>query len=244
MPEPEKRPWGEVESCCFFQRGKIRRHSFVRFEESFLIGLARGRGGDFFLRGKEGEWRSGILGRWAEGGFPFVVRRPCFGGDGESVCVGLALPPGEGKHRLAWEFPLRVVSEVFEPPTWEECGRGRGEGRELAEALRPVEERGFCFRVFGSHAWGHWTGLPYVGESSDVDLLLFLETGEEWALAREALGGVIWPLEPKVDLEIVLRGDASFSWREFCSDSSERLLFKGNTEVWMGKKTDVGKRLQ
>ena len=42
----------------------------------------------------------------------------------------------------------------------------------------------------------------------------------------------------RVDLEIVLNGDASFNWREFGA-AGTRLLFKGNRSVWMGDKSDV-----
>ncbi len=44
--------------------------------------------------------------------------------------------------------------------------------------------------------------------------------------------------DQRVDLEIMLNGDASFNWREFEAPGT-RLLFKGNRSVWMGDKTDV-----
>lgn len=214
---------------------KVRRHSFVRFQESLLRKEAEAGRLSFLT---EGERRfAGEFWRWVKEGFPFVVRRPCWVED--RICVGLALPPAEGKLRLAWELPIAAVEEVILPPRWEEFGeegrlrgvvdalRGRGEGEELA------------FRVFGSYAWERLTGLSYTHEESDVDLLLFLDGREEWERGRKFLEKVVWPEKPRVDLEIVLRGDGAFLWREFLDKEPKSLLFKGNTRVWMGSKEDV-----
>ena len=95
--------------------------------------------------------------------------------------------------------------------------------------------------MFGSHAWQHLTGLPYVSPSSDLDLLIFLDSPAAWQGVRDALSET--PLPPGIDLEIVLSGDASFSWREY-STSPADILFKGNSRVWKDEKSAVEKILR
>ena len=46
-----------------------------------------------------------------------------------------------------------------------------------------------------------------------------------------------------MDLEVIVKGDASFQWREFITQSP-RLLFKGNSSVWLGEREDVDRRLR
>jgi len=93
-------------------------------------------------------------------------------------------------------------------------------------------------RMFGSHAWQHLTGLSYVTENSDIDLLASIDSPAEWDNFRRMMNGMRWPDSPRIDLEVVFRGDASFQWREFASPGSE-VLIKSNHRVWLEPKDRV-----
>ena len=174
-----------------------------------------------------------VLRTWLAQGHPLMVRSPCLSTDGAKVCVGLSLPPNPQKRRLAFELPRALVREVAPPPL---CLPST----ELLQQIQTAAEAEL--RTFGSHAWQRLTGLPYVTETSDIDLLIFLNSRQSWENTRHHLEQISWSSSPRIDLEIVLAGDASFSWREF-STSPQRLLFKGNSRVWLGNKHDVAKHL-
>jgi len=93
-------------------------------------------------------------------------------------------------------------------------------------------------RVFGSHAWQNLTGLPYVTESSDIDLLALIDSPEEWERFCTAMSALPLPTTPRLDLEVVLLGDASFSWREFLA-SETQILLKSSSAVWLESKSRV-----
>jgi phosphoribosyl-dephospho-CoA transferase len=216
-----------MSSTKSFGPERFHRHAFVWFQQDVAAHAE-------FPDGQPADPKD-ILHEWLQQGRPLVVRRPCLTPD--AVCVGLSLPPCPHKRRLAWVLPRSSVLEVAEPPLWKEDAAG------AAEPIRAAAEAaGVKLRMFGSHAWEHLTGLPYVTKTSDIDLLLFLKTRASWKKIREDLEQVTWPSAPRIDLEIVLNNDASFSWKEY-AQAAPRLLFKGNSRVWMGKKRDVEEHL-
>jgi len=207
-----------------FAPERFHRHAFVWLDDGLMPRLSDAHP-DVVLRGWLGEGR------------PLIVRRPCLSPDGENVCAGLALPPDPHKRRLAFDLPRVFVREVAEPPLWEDCEADIANG--TVEQIRAAAGAGGVpLRTFGSHAWQHLTGLPYVTKNSDIDVLAFINTRKSWRVIRQELEWIDWSSAPEIDLEIVLGHDASFSWREF-SNTSARLLFKGNSRVWPGFKHDA-----
>jgi phosphoribosyl-dephospho-CoA transferase len=163
------------------------------------------------------------------------------GDQGRLVFLGLALPPAPEKRRLAFEVPRSCISEVSDPPRCQDCISEDASGS-LFRFLSGLG--GVSLRAFGSHAWQHLTGLPYVTPGSDIDLLAFIDSKEAWLRLRSALDRVEWPARPRIDLEVVLGRDASFLWREFVAARDDRLLFKGTARIWMGSKNDVSRLLR
>ena len=92
-------------------------------------------------------------------------------------------------------------------------------------------------QTFGSYAWQHHTGLSYVTSYSDIDLIVPISRREDWRRFRQLMSET-QKTDHRVDLEVILDGDASFHWREF-EAAGPQLLFKGNRSVWMGDKSDV-----
>ncbi len=163
-----------------------------------------------------------VLRDWVKCARPLIVRRPCLSDDGREVFLGVSLP---GRRRLACRIPVDAVVEVAPPPVW------HGDAFQVP---------GFPLRVFGSHAWQALTGLEYVTPASDLDLLLGISTQAEWEalLAR----GITLPVHPRIDLEVVFGGDASFHWREFLSPSAD-ILIKSNRNIWLQGKDRLAELL-
>ena len=214
-----------------WEREGARRHRFAWFASE----------AKFFDTAPEGvrleDWL--ILREWIGQGRPLIVRRPCVSEDGKLIHVGLALPPVAGKRRLAYSLPMAAMERLADPPLWEAC-RG-GAAAEVDAAAQVIQAAataaGLPLQAFGSHAWQHHTGLPYVTPTSDMDLLAPIQRRESWEKFRDAMARA-GEISPRADLEIILRDDASFNWREYAAPGS-RMLYKGNASVWLGDKSNV-----
>jgi phosphoribosyl-dephospho-CoA transferase len=150
-----------------------------------------------------------VLRQWIARGRPLIVRRPCLSDSGAEVFLGLALP---GHRRLAARAPVAAVREFVAAPEWTD------------PTFAP-----FVPRLFGSHAWQLLAGIPYVTASSDVDLYVDISSATEWEAFRATAAQVD---HPRVDLEIVFGGDASFVWREYLGGARE-ILIKSNRRIWL-----------
>lgn len=151
---------------------------------------------------------------------PLIVRRPCLSPDGQEAFLGLALP---GKRRLSFRLPITTVTSISPPPQWQ-GDKWKFDGWKL--------------RTFGSYAWQELTGIAYVTDSSDIDLVLDLTSAEEWQrwlAQRNPL-----PAFPHVDLEIIFAEDAAINWREYLGPAEE-ILVKSNDRVWLERKADLAK---
>jgi len=208
----------------------LRRHSFAWITDS---------GGSWQLA--EGETPQNevvCLRDWIARGRPVIIRRPCISDDGKFVYVGLSLPPDPVKRRLAFRLPFFSLTNVVEPPLWTECAEAFSESSEMASPiLSVIEAAKLPLQTFGSYAWQHYTGLSYLTPHSDIDLIVPINRHEDWRRFRQLMSET-QKTDQRVDLEIILNGDASFHWREFEAPGT-RLLFKGNYSVWMGDKSDV-----
>jgi malonate decarboxylase holo-[acyl-carrier-protein] synthase len=175
---------------------------------------------------------------WLECGLPVIIRRPCVSEDGSNIFVGLA-PPEAGKRRMAFCFPASCLRALTDPPLWRDCVPLASQ--ETVATVDPIQtaaaDSGLLLQTFGSYAWQFHTSFSYVTQHSDVDLIVPVNRKQDWIRFRKLMAGISreWP---RIDLEIVLTGDASFSWWEFIN-SGTRLLFKGNRDVWIGQKSAV-----
>ena len=209
----------------------LRRHRFVWIADP----------GDLFDRvaGETPQDDVAILRNWLGKGHPLIVRRPCVSEDRNTLSVGLALPPDPVKRRLAFLLPISYIGKVVEPPPWTDCAAATSPkiATIVKSILSATEASELPLQTFGSYAWQYHTGLSYVTSNSDIDLLVPMKRRENWRRFRRSMTES-QKTHHRVDLEIVLNGDASFNWREFGAPGT-RLLFKGNHSVWMGDKSDV-----
>ncbi|OMU06783.1 phosphoribosyl-dephospho-CoA transferase, partial [Burkholderia pseudomallei] len=102
-----------------------------------------------------------------------VARRaPCGGAAGGPL--GLPLPPSAGKRRVALAAAREQIDSACALPTLADVGRQAPPAwRPTLARLRALADahRVDC-RVFGSLAWQTLTGLRYLSDESDLDVLL------------------------------------------------------------------------
>jgi len=114
-----------------------------------------------------------VLQSWIARGYPLIVTRQDAAQGEFDLATGLALPPGEGRHRWAFMVDSRDVRHHAAPPLLEDCAaRLPALWSPLVEALvgHPVVRAG-APRVTGSAGMQSLTGETCVRAGSDLDRL-------------------------------------------------------------------------
>ena len=174
------------------------------------------------------------LSHWAEHDLPLVVTRqpPTWSGHrgDEPLALGLAASERWGRRRLFVEVSASAVRRVGEF-----AGVDAIAGTVPTHALEGF--RALCagfdrlrvaVRVYGSYGWQQLTGLAYVHEHSDIDLLATVETPPQADAVVALLQRVPFDA-PRVDGEIVFGDATAIAWREWAawrSGQVERVLVK------------------
>jgi phosphoribosyl-dephospho-CoA transferase len=169
---------------------------------------------------------------WLAADRPLVVaRQPCGEALSDTISVGLALPPVQGKHRIALSVavndivryapPLRLADAILHAPAeWQPA---------LAELDAAAIHIDLELRVFGSLGWQALSGLQYLTPQSDIDLLWHplsntqLQQGIALLARWEQASGL------RADGEVLFGGSSAVSWREWAtlkSGDDQRVLVK------------------
>lgn len=175
------------------------------------------------------DWRADVaahdsrLAEWFAIGWPAVVARRAADDPDPRVRLGVPLPPAEGKQRLALRVPLHDIARQAPPPAL----AGLVERTDLPPAWQLPLQALLAIapaRVFGAFAWQALTGLAYVHERSDVDLLW--EVGEADAAAHLVAQLQAWErtFGRRVDGELCLPDGAAVNWREYGGAAREVLV--------------------
>ena len=158
------------------------------------------------------------LDRWREADWPLVVRQQESDCPSHTVCLGLALPPDAVsgiKHRLPLRLERGAISryqnacslrEVL--PVLSEIWRDQ-----LARLATELAAAGLAAQVFGSAALQALTGLRYLHENSDIDLLLHPASTTQLDTALRCFGH--YSTDLPLDGEIVFPCGAGVAIREW-----------------------------
>jgi phosphoribosyl-dephospho-CoA transferase len=183
---------------------------------------------------------------WCARDWPLVVRRnddaPAWGG----VAAGLPLPPSHGRLRLAFHLPgngiarcappraLGAVARVL-PPAWR---------RPLAALDDATRKAHVHLSVFGSAAWQAITGLGYLHDDSDVDLLFRPASVDEIDLVTSLYERCERDTHRRIDGEILFPGGDAVAWREWAqAERSARVLAKSIDRVALVERKTLSGRL-
>ncbi|MGU3538584.1 malonate decarboxylase holo-[acyl-carrier-protein] synthase [Methylobacterium sp. A54F] len=151
---------------------------------------------------------------WAARGWPVIVRRRHPGEAADHLPIGLPLPPALGKRRIGLALPSNAATarpplalaeaRAAAPATWHDTidalvGLGRAHGAEPA--------------VFGGLLWQAATGLSYLAETSDLDLLWCWD-GPVPRAFLDALAAQDAAAPMRLDGEVLLPDGSGINWRE------------------------------
>jgi phosphoribosyl-dephospho-CoA transferase len=169
---------------------------------------------------------------WLVADRPLVVARQPLGEVlSDTISVGLALPPAQGKRRIALVVaahdivrhtpPLLLADAIIHAPAaWQPA---------LAALDAAATYIDLELRVFGSLAWQALSGLPYLTPQSDIDLLWHplshtqLQQGIALLARWEQSSGL------RADGEVLFGASNAVSWREWStlkSGDDQRVLVK------------------
>jgi phosphoribosyl-dephospho-CoA transferase len=156
------------------------------------------------------------IAHWAAHDLPLVVATQAGALDARLVSLGLPVPTRWGRRRLAVTVApadLRVGTAEF--PTFAECGHEFASASTRWSSLSTALARSVHrTRVYGSFGWQHLTGLAYVRESSDLDLLLSATDARhaDAIVATLTRSGVA---TPRLDGELCFADGSAVAWREW-----------------------------
>ncbi len=192
----------------------------MRFERHRLIYLDPARWTDI-LDAYPAHQANAVVADWIHAGRPLIARRPMCDDAAGLVSLGLPLPPSLGKQRLAFAVPADAILSDAPPPLLADAVRNAPAiWQETIAALVALELETRCF---GSLAWAYLTGLPYLSETSDLDLLWQVATAKDAARLVAALVRIDAEAPMRLDGEIVTPAGLAVQWREFASDAPEML---------------------
>jgi phosphoribosyl-dephospho-CoA transferase len=166
-----------------------------------------------------------LVAPWVENGWPLIGRRatPC---ERHGVAVGLPLPPFAGKRRLSFLMqaedvlsvappPSLVAAISVAPPAWRPT---------LARLAELASFHSVDARVFGSLAWRVLTGLDYLTDRSDLDLLLHIDRDTDVAGLVAGIAEIEALAPMRLDGELVRDDGAAVNWRELHGGSDQVLV--------------------
>ena len=157
-----------------------------------------------------------LVADWAARDWPVIVRRPASGEADRAMTVGLPLPPSHGKRRLGFGFGSDRGLTARPGVTLRDAGRAAPAWWQptVAALLDLGEDLGLTPRVFGALLWEHATGMAYLTERSDLDLLWEVSDRDT---TRELLAG-LRRLDAtgrvRLDGELVFPDGGGVNWRE------------------------------
>lgn len=163
--------------------------------------------------------------QWADNNWPVVVRRREADLPADMVALGMPLPPASTnneKNRLAFvvhrdditrsEDPIHLLDITAALPShWQSA---------YQNFCKEIASQQLELRVFGSFAMQAFTGLPYLRDSSDIDLLFAPHTSPQLAAGLALLShyAKLLPL----DGEIVFPSGRAVAWKEWLHVSASR----------------------
>jgi phosphoribosyl-dephospho-CoA transferase len=169
---------------------------------------------------------SELLSGWADRGWPAMVRRYLASEPSDQIPIAISLPRTVGKSGVALLVqPGDVMAQLVPTSLSDVVPHAPAHWRPVLQQLAMIATR---FRsahaVFGSLLWQRLTGMTYLHEGSDLDLIwrvAHAAQARQLAVAIEACA-VHSPMS--IDGEFIFPNDGAVNWREFHSPEQAMLL--------------------
>ncbi|MBB3285051.1 MULTISPECIES: malonate decarboxylase holo-[acyl-carrier-protein] synthase [Rhizobium] len=195
----------------------LRRHDLVYVRSEAWPGLLRGQ--------VQGEMEPDVL-AWAALGRPAIFRRRTCSDAADIISLGLPLPPNMGRKRLALACPPAAVIRTTPPPLLRDALAAAP--ARWCQAIGTLLESAPSCRCFGSLAWQYLTGLSYLADTSDLDLLVECGSDADARRVTALLTDVAERAPMRIDAELITPCGTAVQWREWLSGNPE-LLVKSHT---------------
>jgi phosphoribosyl-dephospho-CoA transferase len=166
-----------------------------------------------------------LVARWVDNGRPLIGRR-AMPHEVRGVALGLPLPPFAGKRRLSFLMRPEDIVSIAPPPTLSLASRVAPRAwRPTLDAFEELASQ-HCLeaRVFGSLAWRALTGLDYLTDRSDLDLLLHVRRDTDLVRLAADVAVIEATAPMRLDGEFVRADGAAVNWREFHAGAREILV--------------------
>ena len=156
---------------------------------------------------------------WACRGWPVIVRRYAPGEAPDLIPVAISLPAPARRPGVALALPLSCIVERLPAVAVSACcSQAPAAWRDTLQSLLAIGERcGSAPAVFGSLMWQTLTGLSYLHERSDVDLLWRVTRREQARELVHAIASCARNSPMRIDGELLLPDGAGIQWREWDS---------------------------
>lgn len=166
-----------------------------------------------------------LVAGWVEAGRPLIGRRPQPGETG-GVALGLPLPPAAGKRRLSLLVQAEDIAATAPPPALASAsGVAPSAWRPtLDRVVALTSEHSLEARVFGSLAWQALTGLDYLTERSDLDLLLPVRRRTDLRRLLAGLAALELAAPMRLDGELIREDGTAANWRELHAGARQILV--------------------
>jgi len=176
--------------------------------------------------------------RWIKQEWPMVVTRqpPATSACGKQISIGFTLPPN--RTRIALQAPLSAIIRHSRPlKLMDAIDHAPRHWRNSMLSLQDIcHHHGVQVRIYGSLSSQILTGMNYLDQSSDLDLLLECSADTTLIKFLAALE-VMPPYSPRIDGEILLSSGWSVAWRELLdalrSNDPHKVLAKSNHQISM-----------
>jgi phosphoribosyl-dephospho-CoA transferase len=166
-----------------------------------------------------------LVARWVDSGWPLIGRR-AMPGEVHGVALGLPLPPFAGKRRLSFLMQPQDIISTSRPLALSSASRGAPrEWWSTLDALAALASQHLVeARVFGSLAWRVLTGLDYLTDRSDLDLLLQVDRDTDLPRLAAGVAAIEAAAPMRLDGEFVRDDGAAVNWREFHAGAPQILV--------------------
>ncbi|MBW5433731.1 malonate decarboxylase holo-[acyl-carrier-protein] synthase [Bradyrhizobium canariense] len=169
-----------------------------------------------------------IVEGWARAGRPLVVRRSGCSDPAGTIPLGMPLPPSHGKRRIAVALDPGEIIEQKPPPLLADAAASAPSAwQDTIDRLLGLYPE---TRTFGSLAWQHLTGLPYLSDQSDLDLLWPALPPEQASTLPFEIAGIAHLAPMRLDGEIICAA-GGVQWRELTGANADEVLVKRHSGV-------------
>ena len=158
----------------------------------------------------------------------------------------LPAPPSSGKTRLAFHVSGTGVVRFAPPLALAVVARAMPHAWQppLAALDDATRKMGVCLSVFGSAAWRAITGLDYLRDDSDIDVLFRPTNADEIDAVAALFERWEHSAHRRIDGEILFPGDAAVAWREWAyAERGARVLAKSADRVALIERSALQARL-